>query len=64
MINDLYHIQIYFPFYIFFFIFLENIISVFQASFTAFEVAKCHVIYLSTNYLLINLNKCRKQSIM
>ena len=48
----------------FFFHFLENIISVFQASFTAFEVAKCHVIYLSTNYLLINLNKCRKQSIM
>ena len=33
---------------------LENIFSVSQASFTACEVAKCHVIYLSTNYLLIN----------
>ena len=33
---------------------LENIISVFQASFTALEIANCHMIYLSTNYLLIN----------
>ena len=43
---------------------LGNIISVLQASFTAFEIANCHVIYLSTNYLFINLNKCRKQSMM
>ena len=43
---------------------LENIFSVSQASFTAFVVAKCHVIYLSTNYLLINSNKSRKLSIM
>ena len=30
---------------------LENIISIFQASFTAFEIAKFHVIYLCINYL-------------
>ena len=32
----------------------EKKISVFQANFTAFKIANCHVIYLSTNYLLIN----------
>ena len=41
-------------FYFIFFHSLENLISVFQASFTAFEITNCHVIYLSTNYLAVN----------
>ena len=40
--------------YKFYFHSLENIISVFQGSFTAFETANCHVIYISTNYLLMD----------
>ena len=33
---------------------LENIITVFKASLTAFKIANRHVICLSTNYLFIN----------
>ena len=30
---------------------LENIISVFQASFTALEIANCHVIWIKTSIM-------------
>ena len=43
---------------------LENIFSAFHASFFAFEIDNCHVICLSTHYLLVNKNKCRKERII
>ena len=48
-------IQIYFLCYIFFH-YLENIISVFQTSFTAFKIANFHVIYK----LLLPINQLKQ----